>query len=118
MPTNRRKRLRECVSRLSEDQEQHLLERWVLDVCEPWFQKLGFPFRSDEHRREVWMANREYLLSKCPPGTIADAAQRAGADIVLVFSPGAQTIVGALHFPDPNADPAERFRIVFPETEH
>jgi len=80
MPTNRRKRLRECVSRLSEDQEQHLLERWVLDVCEPWFQKLGFPFRSDEHRREVWMANREYLLSKCPPGTIADAARKYDGD--------------------------------------
>jgi hypothetical protein len=41
-------------------------------------------------------------------------AQAAGADVVLVFSPGAGNVTGALHFPDPSAEPAMLFRIVVP----
>jgi len=41
-------------------------------------------------------------------------AQQMGADIVLVFSPGAGNVTVALHFPDPDAEPATLFRIVVP----
>ena len=43
-----------------------------------------------------------------------DRAQKMGADVVLVFAPGAGTIVGALHPPDPDADVMELFRLVVP----
>jgi phenolic acid decarboxylase len=46
-----------------------------------------------------------------------DRAQKMGADVVLVFAPGAGTVVGALHFPDPAADTPELFRIVVPSPE-
>ena len=74
MPTNRKKRLRLAVSRMSPDQEQHLLEGWALDGCVPWYEVVGYPFRDPGHRRRVWTENREYLLGKCPPGTVAAAA--------------------------------------------
>ena len=41
-------------------------------------------------------------------------AQQMGADVCLVFAPGAGTVVGCLHFPDPDADTPELFRIVVP----
>ena len=41
-------------------------------------------------------------------------AQQMGADVCLVFAPGAGTVVGCLHFPDPDADTPELFRIVLP----
>jgi hypothetical protein len=41
-------------------------------------------------------------------------AQQAGADVVLVFAPGAGSIVGGLHAPGPDADVLELFRIVVP----
>jgi hypothetical protein len=44
-------------------------------------------------------------------------AQAAGADVVLVFSPGAGNVTGALHFPDPSAEPAMLFRILVPVPE-
>ena len=44
-------------------------------------------------------------------------AQTVGADVVLVFSPGAGNVTGALHFPDPSAEPAMLFRIVVPSPE-
>ena len=44
-------------------------------------------------------------------------AQQMGADIGIVFFPGAGTIVGCLHFPDPDADTPELFRIVVPVPE-
>jgi hypothetical protein len=43
-----------------------------------------------------------------------ERAQKMGADVCLVFAPGAGTVVGALHFPDPEAEPATLFRIVLP----
>jgi hypothetical protein len=46
-----------------------------------------------------------------------DRAQKMGADVVLVFAPGAGTVVGALHFPDPAAEPATLFKIVVPSPE-
>ena len=42
------------------------------------------------------------------------AAQERGADVCLVFAPGAGTVVGCLHPPDPDADVLELFRIVVP----
>lgn len=45
---------------------------------------------------------------------LVERAQKVGADVVLVFAPGAGTIVGALHPPDPDADVHELFRIVVP----
>ncbi len=42
---------------------------------------------------------------------LVDRAQQAGADVCLVFSPGAGSIVAALHSPDPAVDPVELFRI-------
>jgi len=71
MPTNRKRRSRIATGRLTEEQESHLTEGWCIG---------GFPFQSEEHRREVWTANREYLLSRCPPGTIADAAREYDGD--------------------------------------
>ena len=47
---------------------------------------------------------------------LVDRAQKMGADVCMVFAPGAQTIVGALHFPDPAADTPELFRIVVPSS--
>jgi hypothetical protein len=44
-------------------------------------------------------------------------AQQMGADIGIVFFPGAGTIVGALHPPDPDADVLELFRILVPSPE-
>ena len=41
-------------------------------------------------------------------------AQAAGADVVLGFAPGVGAVVGCLHFPDPDADTPELFRIVVP----
>jgi hypothetical protein len=46
-----------------------------------------------------------------------EQAQKLGADVVLVFAPGAGTIVGALHPPDPDADVMELFRLVVPVSE-
>jgi len=43
--------------------------------------------------------------------------QKMGADVCLVFAPGAGTIVGCLHPPDPAADVHELFRIVVPVPE-
>ena len=48
---------------------------------------------------------------------LVDAAQKAGADVCLVFAPGAGTVVGALHPYDPDADVLELFRIVVPSPE-
>jgi hypothetical protein len=48
---------------------------------------------------------------------LVDRSQKMGADVVLVFSPGAGVIVGALHPADPAADVLELFRIVVPSSE-
>jgi hypothetical protein len=48
---------------------------------------------------------------------LVERAQKVGADVVLVFAPGAGTIVGALHPPDPDAEPATLFQIVVPVSE-
>jgi hypothetical protein len=45
---------------------------------------------------------------------LVERAQKMGADVVLVFSPGAGNVTGALHFPDPSAEPAMLFRIQVP----
>ncbi len=45
---------------------------------------------------------------------LVDRAQAAGADVCLVFAPGAGSIVLALHPPDPAADVVELLRIVVP----
>jgi hypothetical protein len=71
MATNRKRKLRAVVSRLSEDQEQHVCEGWALDGCVPWHGVCGFPFRDPEHRAEVWKANRDFLLAKYPGATLA-----------------------------------------------
>ena len=47
---------------------------------------------------------------------VAGALER-GADIVIVFNTSSSTVIGAIHFPDPGADPAELFRIVVPSPE-
>lgn len=44
-------------------------------------------------------------------------AQQMGADVCLVFAPGAGTVVGALHPPEPDADVLELFRVVVPVPE-
>lgn len=48
---------------------------------------------------------------------LVDRAQKMGADVCLVFAPGAGTIVGALHPCEPGADVLELFRIVIPSPE-
>jgi hypothetical protein len=57
-------------------------------------------------------------LSGLPPekAILVDRAQRLGADVALVFAPGAGTVVGALHFPDPSAEPAKLFQIEVPHS--
>jgi hypothetical protein len=48
---------------------------------------------------------------------LVSRAQSMGADIGIVFFPGAGTVVGCLHFPDQDAEPATLFRIVIPVPE-
>jgi hypothetical protein len=48
---------------------------------------------------------------------LVDRAQKAGADVCLVFAPGTGRIVGALHPCEPDADVVELFRIVIPSPE-
>jgi hypothetical protein len=43
-----------------------------------------------------------------------DRAQKMGADVCLIFAPGAGTVIGALHPPDPDAEVLELFRVVVP----
>ena len=59
-------------------------------------------------------------LSGLPPekAVLVDAAQRAGADVVLVYVTSTEFVVGALHPLDPAADPVELFRIEMPEVSH
>ncbi len=45
-----------------------------------------------------------------------DFAQRRGADISLVFAPGAGPVVAALHVPGSDVDPVEIFRVVIPRS--
>jgi len=80
MPTKRTRRARQAIGRLTDDQVNHLLGDLVLDVCQPWYRKLGFPFRDEADRRQMWEEHREYVLSKCPPGTVADAAREYDGD--------------------------------------
>lgn len=42
---------------------------------------------------------------------LVDAAQKAGAEICLVYATSTSTVIGALHPPDPGADPIELFRV-------
>jgi hypothetical protein len=55
-------------------------------------------------------------LSELPleNAVLVERAQKMGADVGIVFFPGAGTIVGCLHFPDPDAEPATLFRILVP----
>jgi hypothetical protein len=42
---------------------------------------------------------------------LVDAAIKSGADVCLVYAPSVPAVIGALHPPDPGADPVELFRI-------
>ena len=55
-------------------------------------------------------------LSGLPPekAILVDRAQKMGADVGVVFFPGAGNVTVALHFPDPSAEPATLFRIQVP----
>jgi hypothetical protein len=48
---------------------------------------------------------------------LVNAAQERGADVILMYVTSTETVIGALHFPDPAADPVELFRIVVPSSE-
>jgi hypothetical protein len=43
-----------------------------------------------------------------------EQAQKLGADVGIVFFPGAGNVTVALHFPDPSTEPATLFQIVVP----
>ena len=81
MPTNRKRRSRLATGRISEDQEMHVCDSWCVDPCIPWYGKPGFPFRSDEHRREVWEANRAHLMARYPGCDLAAAGDYDGAEV-------------------------------------
>ena len=59
---------------LTEDQLQHLLHGWCLDTMHhPFFHENGdlqFPFKNDEHRRELYFANKDYLFSLAGQGHV------------------------------------------------
>ena len=81
MPTNRKRRSRVASGLLSSDQEAHLCDGWCLDGSVPWYGKPGFPFRSPEHRREAWEANKAHLAAKYPDCDFAAAADYDGAQV-------------------------------------
>jgi len=67
MPTNRTRRKKGRKSDLSSDQLQHLISGNVLDGPEPrlgGIDRHGFPmpFRDDDHRRQMWIENRDYIM--------------------------------------------------------
>jgi hypothetical protein len=74
MATNRRRRTRQVFTELSEDQLAHLLTGNCLDDCQNEFYRAhgdpGFPFLSEEHRRETYFRQRDYLLSLTGKGKI------------------------------------------------
>lgn len=49
---------------------------------------------------------------------LVDRAQRAGADVCLVYVTSTDFVVGALHPLDPASDPVEIFRIESQEASH
>ncbi len=49
---------------LSQDQYDHLVDGFaLLDSVRPWFGKLGFPFRSEGHRKRLYQLHKAKLLS-------------------------------------------------------
>ena len=42
---------------------------------------------------------------------LVDAAQRAGADVILMFVTSTETVLGVLNLPNPDSDPVTIFRI-------
>ena len=52
---------------LTPDQIMHLLHGWCLDdATHPYYKLHGdlqFPFRDDEHRKELYFKNHDYILS-------------------------------------------------------
>lgn len=66
------KRVKE--SNLTEDQVMHLCHAWMLDwLYHPFYAlhgDIGFPFRDDAHRRQLYFKHREYLLGLAGKGHI------------------------------------------------
>lgn len=48
---------------LTENQKTHLLNGWSLDSRDG--RNPGFPFRDEDHRRELWFEHREELMANC-----------------------------------------------------
>ncbi len=63
-----KRRSRKTGPALSENQALHLLIGICFDSHEG--RELGFPFRDDEHRRQLWEQNRDWLMAVqlCPDG--------------------------------------------------
>lgn len=73
MPKKPRKQ-RYAVERLTPGQLMHLIHGWCLDNNRhPYFREnrdLGFPFKDDGHRRELYFMHKEYLHSLAGKGNI------------------------------------------------
>jgi len=66
MPTNRRRTSRNrAINELSPDQIMHFFHGWHLDNMGGTYYKLHgdlqFPFRDDEHRKELYFKHRDFL---------------------------------------------------------
>ena len=69
MPTNRTRRTRGARLPLTGQQTLHLLRGWCLAVNTE-YDDLGFPFRDEAHRKELWVQHRDYLMSLSGVGRI------------------------------------------------
>ena len=61
MPLKPRKVRMRSGSVLTGRQIEHLLRGWCLAVCTE-FGNIHYPFRDDDHRRQLWFENKDYLL--------------------------------------------------------
>ena len=66
MPTNRKRVARNRRAEITGRQLEHLIFGWCLAVGHEYMNLHGrrdFPFRDEEHRRELWFAHKDYIMS-------------------------------------------------------
>ena len=63
MPKKQRKDKRKKAVGLTESQIHHLISGWCIDSPVRWHERLGFPFKDEDHRKEAWGENRDFLMT-------------------------------------------------------
>ena len=65
MPTIRRMTRTARLESLTDDQRYHLLKGYtLLSYCDPYFGKMSYPFRDDDHRKKLWEQHRAELMAE------------------------------------------------------